>query len=1770
MSTWPRWSLHGEPASLAKYVLPDEVAALVQLPGPSAGSRIAQAQAVYEALARAGVTYSHEAPSDEPGRQVIREPAEVLWSPRHATCLDLALILAAGYLHSGLHALVLVLDAPDQGRAGHALVGVWIDDTDGYRLPDEDVWLTRPEGWDELAQGEIDGPSRPLLLLDPVGLAHALPASPILGTGAAFPEAARTGAHYAATWTWRLAVDIGRAWRGPDTHTPARRPDDQPLRSPYLPWDAQTYRPLQMLRAEHAVVPFQARDELTVLTDWCHSIATGPHTGIVVVHGVGGAGKTRLALELAHRLATRDGWYTGYLREKPDGRDWLGTVTSPILVVLDYADARTADAANLLATLKRRTERGAVPAVLVMTARSTDGQWLATLRKTWERDGHPCREHPPLHLPPEHPDGTALFRRAVQAFHPGPAAPPTIDTTPQDWTTLDHILLAMLAARASDQLPTSRDELYEEILAHERDYWAQTYRKTAGTVADAPLDVLNRAVACLTLRSPTTRAQTLAALRTVAELSDDAQWRETVRTTLTTCLQPGPGEALTLRPDPIADHLTLYELREDPELLGSALDGLEPEALVGALRQLNRAAAADPAGTVRMLTDWVVTGPDRWHPVLEVAAELGGIALAALHTLVDAAPAHPWLDELSRAIPFNAVGLPHLGLQVDTRRLEILRAGDNPTSVEIAELLQRLSHRQGNVGDRTGALASIAEAADLYGNLAKISPTALLPSLASALNNLSNYQSDTGDRAAALASGTEAVNLYRDLAKTSPTAFLPDLASALSNLSNHQSDSGDRAAALASGTEAVNLYRNLAKTSPTAFLPNFAMSLNNLSNHQSNTGDRAAALASGTEAAELYRNLAKTSPTAFLPNFAGTLNNLANRQSDTGDRAAALASITEAVKIRRDLAKTSPTAFLPSLAMSLNNLANHQSDSGDRAAALASITEAVNLYRDLAKTSPTAFLPDLASAVNNLSIRQGEAGDRVAALASITEAADLYRNLAKTSPTAFLPDLAGALNNLANHQSNAGARAAALASITEAADLYRNLTQTNPAAFLPNLAGTLNNLSVQQSDTGDRAAALASITEAADLYRDLAKTSPTAFLPNLASALNNLSVQQSDTGDRAAALASSTEAVKIRRDLARTSPAAFLPNLASALNNLAVQQSEAGDRAAALASITEAVNLYRDLAKTSPTAFLPDLAGALNNLSNRQSGTGDRVAALASITEAVKIRRDLARTSPAAFLPSLAMSLNNLSNRQSGTGDRAAALASITEAADLYRDLAKTSPTAFLPDLAGALNNLANHQSNAGDRAAALASGTEAADLYRSLAKTSPTAFLPNLAGTLNNLANHQSNTGDRAAALASIAEAADLFRDLAKTSPAAFLPNLAMSLNNLSNHQSNTGDRAAALASITEAVNLFRDLAKTNPAAFLPNLASALNNLSNRQSNAHSSSAAWQDALTVLEAHSLAQAELRAHYASYLTGHADTSLATNQLVIAALAATSGDLQALSRARHQIRDTAISLGIFTADLPDWATDPLPEESLLLLDEWAQATDWPGIEAFLRTHHDQLLSPEFRHHLHLATALFPGDQAIDSLTAVLAEADTDTLDAVLERGRRDHDVQLLLHTWVDTPTWAASRDFLDQHGSALRTPEMHAALSALDAPAARQHLALLQLADHLALDEVYAIAADPATATDHAFDAIDQADIPRLRQVLDARPDLLTGVVGAFLASVVTIADGDTEQARELAQTIAEHGTDIQRRAYAIRLRRLARLAPEAAGATELADLIHPG
>ena len=811
-SHWPSFFLAGPPEELARYVVPDVVAQHAAVPAGSGEASLARLGKVWDVLHAAEIGYAHERPeppapageqptADEadprppteadteatasavtvaglldpagPGRaQYIRPPAELLRAPKAGTCLDLAVLLAGACVHAGLPAAIVIVDPPAGGSAAHALVAVTVRGDWPAGPPAGGVWTAPPDRLADAVRTSLDGPPRDVVVVDPVGLARSLGTTRTAGTDVPLAAAVQAGYRYLTDgdWTWRYAVLAGRR---PDAYQPAPLPDVLPLRAIYRePETAES--PLRLLRAEYQVTPFQARDELTVLRDFADQVVGGDRTGLAVVHGAGGAGKTRLALELLQRLWV-EGWYAGPLLDDlhdPASVSWLVNVTAPLAVLVDYADARTAETRALLQTL---TGRPGPPALVILTARSTEGDWLKEIVGN-QTAAAPYRPEE-IELPDSHPRPGDVYRRTHQALRddglPAPALPPP----GPGWrrTTLDLVLLGWIAAH-TDALPASREALYGEVLDHEQRYWTRSYQRITGRPT-INQDILAAAAACLTLLTPDA-AGAADVLRAVPELGEDGRWRDDVARTLRTCLDPGPGQHLAIRPDPIGDHHLLTTLGRDPQLLQRALPpGADTGRLLAALLVLTRSGGDQPTGPAAShIAALIRAEPARWPVALAIATALDGPTAAALETLTAATDCPLPLDELSAAIPHQATGLWRLGQLVDERRL----ATSPPSETEQrAGLLLEVSARRAAAGDHPAALAAIDEAVTAYRRLAEANPAAYLPDVAMSLNNQSNRRSELGDRAGALAAIDEAVTIRRRLAKANPAAYLPNLARAL-------------------------------------------------------------------------------------------------------------------------------------------------------------------------------------------------------------------------------------------------------------------------------------------------------------------------------------------------------------------------------------------------------------------------------------------------------------------------------------------------------------------------------------------------------------------------------------------------------------------------------------------------------------------------------------------------------------------------------------------------------------------------------------------------------------------------------------------------------------------------------------------------------------------------------------------------------------------------------------------------------------------------------
>ncbi|SMF83562.1 hypothetical protein SAMN02745830_06658, partial [Streptomyces sp. Amel2xC10] len=746
MSTsWRRWASN-DPGALIEYVqcerpgkrtsgTPADLLGTL-MPAPGDGPPAARARALYDAFATLGIQYADEPTTSDPGRQTVRPPDQVLRRPRHGTCLDLAVTFAGACLDAGLHPLLIVLAGAGPGDPAHALVAVWLAGNwsnhahRDYREDEQDPdWHTLPTDFvDQLAETE-DSPGT-FLALDITGVASRSDAAdPRRREQQSWAQSVAYGAallREAAEDRWRATIDVGLGYEHCEPHPLPYRPTTDVLAPPYLPvpmpveGDGDTGSgPLKYLWARHDAIRFHPRDELDFLQDWFQAPdPLGPRTRIALLHGVGGAGKTRLAAELAHRLSAI-GWYTGFLVRDPDPQDraWLSNVASPLLVVVDYTeDRKSGDVINLLRTLR---ERDALTCLL-LTARTVSGWWEEEIAVALREDGHPYALHDSA-LAARHPRQTGVYRAAVRSFGGselvamGSSPPPDPDSG--RWTTLDLVMLAWLAARADDTdgTPTSEKDLYEKILDHELGYWVRAYKSRIGMPSKRTRRMLREAGACLSLLAPQ-EERLDHTLKAIEELATDGRRRDEIAALLADLLPAAPEDGtLAVRPDPLGTHLASGVFSTDRALLRECLREADEDERLNACVGVSRFASSSDESTMADIAQAALNAaPGLWRPALSVAATQGGVFVKALERYAEAEGTPLPLAELAATVPVGHSTLRDLAL-IATRRSGPDDADDmsEETRAARAAWLNNLSVRQSDTGDRDAALTSITEAVQI-------------------------------------------------------------------------------------------------------------------------------------------------------------------------------------------------------------------------------------------------------------------------------------------------------------------------------------------------------------------------------------------------------------------------------------------------------------------------------------------------------------------------------------------------------------------------------------------------------------------------------------------------------------------------------------------------------------------------------------------------------------------------------------------------------------------------------------------------------------------------------------------------------------------------------------------------------------------------------------------------------------------------------------------------------------------------------------------------
>ncbi|MEU4448432.1 tetratricopeptide repeat protein [Actinosynnema sp. NPDC050801] len=552
--------------------------------------------------------------------------------------------------------------------------------------------------------------------------------------------------------------------------------------------------PFDYLDPRRRVVGFLHRPELDRLEEWCRSATT---RRMRLVCGPGGAGKTRLSVELVHRVRRMPGWTAIRVRRTDVDLNRLVPALEgrKVLLCLEDGEEWAYDLSELLKT-KQQTH------LRVLLLARTYGAWWGRLLSTEGQVVNP--EETNLSPLAEEFDRLAILRRAYQDFRAEIApnapeeAPPVLVNAAPDATNALELLGAALAVvlhlREHDGRPPEgeirlKDSLVH-LLGHQRRWWESWVRTTHGDNAPADgRDFSSRVLLLPALYLAADREQAKLALEQVfAGCGLDPDLPGSVADALARVWPPPQRAGIqqywdALRPDRLGETLVLEVLHE----------ARDEESAAGLISRVFRAGAdeaqAEHALTVLIRAEQATTDEQLRRRVracvrslLEDAPEAflpAGVSVAAgltepgsLVDLIQAAAAHA--DELALrraavAVPQSNNALAHLEAHLWRRRAELLlrehsRSLTVSQRVALAEQHRWQAHAHMRAEENTSALDAVRQSVEYY---SAVVVTAGRGELAEDYAGVLELAADAATRAGmhedALRYSRHSTDLYRDL-----------------------------------------------------------------------------------------------------------------------------------------------------------------------------------------------------------------------------------------------------------------------------------------------------------------------------------------------------------------------------------------------------------------------------------------------------------------------------------------------------------------------------------------------------------------------------------------------------------------------------------------------------------------------------------------------------------------------------------------------------------------------------------------------------------------------------------------------------------------------------------------------------------------------------------------------------------------------------------------------------------------------------------------------
>ncbi|MGW0190912.1 tetratricopeptide repeat protein [Streptomyces sp. NPDC003362] len=842
-----------------------------------------------------------------------------------------------------------------------------------------------------------------------------------------------------------------------------------PLRPAPLAADEAFARPSQLLHARHALVDFAGRrTEQERLESWRDDAA---QLSVLLVHAVGGQGKTRLAAHFAARCDAEgwDVWHASHLGESLPTPDSGSPPTRGrgVLVVIDYAERWPYP--HLLRLLQDPALPTRAPVRVLALARLA-GTWWDGLRHQLTHDLSATAETlplPPLGRGVE--DRGDLFRSARKAFaaamgvrEPDSAVPDLRDDAYGNVLTVHMAALAAVDAGVRGlTAPSDAGLLSAYLLANERRRWRDLY--TVDPHLWARPEVMARAVYSAVLTGPQSYDDAVAVLSR-AGIASTAEGAMHVIDSHARMYPPADTFTawLPLQPDRLSEDFLALQTP------GHAVAGHEADPwAAGVAERLLAAAGPDGAAAgpppftshaVQMLIEvsrrWPHVARHQLYPLLRdhptIALAAGDAALTRLAEIEDLDVSV--LEALLVALPeANHSGLD-AGMAALTTRYAAFQAEWDVSPERLAAWRRQQSYRLLNVGRYEDAEAVGQDAVRVFRELVRTDGVRHEPALASALVNTANATAHLGEHGKTLALTEEAVAIRRRLAAEDSEKYEADLAMALSNLAVSLWRSKAQEQGIGVVREVVDIYRRLSARDPAEHEASLATALTNLGAMLADAGETAAAVEVAQEAVALFRRLATAEPATHNAGLAAALTNLAGNLSQSGHTEEALGTADEAFVLYDGLVAANPSAYEPDLARLLTNVAHDLRVLGRYDVALPVAAHAVEIYVRQVAVNPDgseAILAEtMAGLAGDLSSRKSEQEAVAATALGLT----LYRRLAAEQPAMYSSTLARLLTAYTARLLLAGVLEDALEASREAVQVGGLASEYEPTAFEPERA----------------------------------------------------------------------------------------------------------------------------------------------------------------------------------------------------------------------------------------------------------------------------------------------------------------------------------------------------------------------------------------------------------------------------------------------------------------------------------------------------------------------------------------------------------------------------------------------------------------------------------------------------------------------------------------------------------------------------------------------